>query len=164
MFLWSLKGPFVCWRWSVKPPAGNSRWFVYCLLAGGVLGHGLGSLTDGVLGELTGQEEPDSGLDLPRSDGASLVVVSKTAGLGGDALEDVVHERVHDGHGLGGDTGVGVHLFQHLVDVDAVGFLSSPLPLLVAGANGLGFAGLLGAFAGNFGWHDVRVFHCFGTE
>ena len=39
-----------------------------------------------------------------------------------------------------------MHLLQHLVDVDAVGFLSFPLPLLVAGANGLGFAGLLGAF------------------
>ena len=32
-----------------------------------------------------------------------------------------VDERVHDGHGLGGDTGVGVHLLEHLVDVDLVG-------------------------------------------
>lgn len=32
-----------------------------------------------------------------------------------------VNEGVHDGHGLGGDTGIGVHLFQHLVDVDLVG-------------------------------------------
>ena len=29
-------------------------------------------------------------------------------------------EGVHDGHGLGGDTGVRVNLFQHLVDVDGV--------------------------------------------
>ena len=53
-----------------------------------------------MLGELTGQKKPDSGLDLARSDGASLVVVGKTASLGRDTLEDVVHERVHDGHGL----------------------------------------------------------------
>ena len=61
-----------------------------CLLAGGVLGDGLGALTDGVLGEFTRQEETHSGLDLAGGDGASLVVVSKTAGLGGDALKDVV--------------------------------------------------------------------------
>ena len=35
-------------------------------------------------------------------------------GLGGDALEDVVHEGVHDGHGLWGDTGVRVNLLQHM--------------------------------------------------
>ena len=117
------------------------------LLAGGVLGDGLGAFTDSVLGQLTRQKKPDSSLDLPRSDGASLVVVSQTAGLGGDALEDVVHERVHDGHSLGGDTSVRVHLLQHLVDVDAVAFLSPALSLLVAGANGFGLARPFGAFA-----------------
>ena len=53
-----------------------------------------------MLGQLTGQEKPDGGLDLPRGDGGPLVVVSESAGLGGDSLEDVVHEGVHDGHGL----------------------------------------------------------------
>ena len=53
-----------------------------------------------MLGKLTREEESDSGLDLPRSDGASLVVVGQTAGFGRDALEDVVDEGVHDGHGL----------------------------------------------------------------
>ena len=48
------------------------------LLGGGVLGDSLGTLRHGVLGQLTGQEEPDSGLDLPRGDGAPLVVVSET--------------------------------------------------------------------------------------
>ena len=107
-----------------------------------------------MLSQLTGQQKSDCGLDLPRGDGAPLVVVSQAAGLGGDSLEDVVHERVHDGHGLAGNTGVGVHLFQHLVDVDGVRFLSPPLPLLVAGADGFGLAGLLGSFARQFGWHD----------
>ena len=86
---WSLKGPFFCWFLGSRS-----------LLAGGVFGDSLGSLADGVLGQLTGQEKPDSGLDLPRSDGASLVVVGQTAGFGRDTLEDVVHERVHDRHGL----------------------------------------------------------------
>ena len=70
------------------------------LLGCGVLGDGLGALTDSVLGELTRQQQSDGGLDLPRGDGAPLVVVSQTASLGGDSLKDVVHERVHDGHGL----------------------------------------------------------------
>ena len=72
-----------------------------------------------MLGQLSGQEEPHSGLDLPGGDGGPLVVVGQTASLGSDALEDVVDKRVHDGHGLARDTGVGVHLLQHLVDVIA---------------------------------------------
>ena len=116
------------------------------LLGACVLGDGLGALRDGVLGQFTGEEEPDGCLDLPRGDGGPLVVVGETAGLSGDSLKDVVHERVHDGHGLGGDTGVGVHLLQDFVDVDGVGFFPFPLPLLVAGAHGLGLAGFLGAF------------------
>lgn len=39
------------------------------------------------------------GLDLPGGDGGLLVVGSELGGLGGDALEDVVDERVQDGHG-----------------------------------------------------------------
>ena len=66
------------------------------LLGGGVLGDSLGTLTDGVLGELTGQEQSHGGLDFPGGDGATFVVVGQTAGFGGDPLKDVVHERVHD--------------------------------------------------------------------
>ena len=44
-----------------------------------------------------------------------LVVVSQLASLGSDALEEIVHKRVHDGHGLGRDTSVRVHLLQHLI-------------------------------------------------
>ena len=71
-----------------------------------------------MLGQLSGEEEPDGGLDLARGDGGPLVVVSQTGSLGGDTFEDIVDERVHDAHGLGGDSGVGVDLLQHLVDVD----------------------------------------------
>ncbi|KAF4527836.1 hypothetical protein B566_EDAN014637 [Ephemera danica] len=58
--------------------------------------------------------------------------VGQTAGFGGDTLEDVVDESVHDAHGLAGDSGVGVDLLQHLVDVDSVALLPAlPLALLV---------------------------------
>ena len=70
---------------------GNSR-SGHHLLGAGVLGDGLGALRDGVLGELTREEEPDSGLDLARGDGGPLVVVSQTGGLGGDPLKQVVDE------------------------------------------------------------------------
>ena len=127
-----------------------------CLLAAGVLGHGLGALGHGGRGQLTGEEQPDGGLDLPGGDGGAPVVVGETAGLGGDSLEDVVDERVHDAHGLGADAGVGVHLLQHLVDVDGVRLPPPPPSLLVPGALGLGLGGsLLGALGCGFGWHNA---------
>ena len=107
-----------------------------------------------MLGQLSGKEEPDSGLDLPGGDGGPLVVVGKTAGLGGDALKDVVDKRVHDAHGLGGDTSVGVDLLQHLVDVDGIGLLALALLLVVSlGDLLLGLTGLLGSLSGGFGGH-----------
>jgi hypothetical protein len=109
-----------------------------------------------VLGELSGEEEPDSGLDLPGGDGGPLVVVGQTAGLGGNALEDVVDKGVHDAHGLGGDTGVGVYLLQHLVDVDSIRLLAPPLVLLVLGDSLGGLAGLLGSLSGSLGRHVER--------
>ena len=123
------------------------------LLGAGVLGDSLGALRDGVLGELTREEEPDSGLDLAGGDGGPLVVVSESAGLGGDSLEQVVDERVHDGHGLGGDTSVRVDLLQHLVDVDGVRFLPPPGLFLVLRDVLLGLTGLLCGFSGSFGRH-----------
>ena len=108
-----------------------------------------------MLGQLSGEEKPDSRLDLPGSDGRPLVVVGETGGLSGDSFEDVVDERVHDAHGLGRDSGVRVNLFQHLVDVDGVRFLSLLLLFLVSGSTGgLGLTRLLRALGGNFGRHD----------
>ncbi len=112
-----------------------------------------------MLGELTGQEETDSRLDLAGSQGGASVVVCQTRSLGSDALEDVVDKGVHDRHSFAADAGVRVHLLQHLVDVDGVA-LPPPLPaLLVSGT--LCFrlgGGLLGALACCcFGWHGVRM-------
>ena len=77
-----------------------------------------------MFGEFSGKEESHGGLDLSGGDGGALVVLGQTRGLVGDALENVGHERIHDRHGLGGDAGVGVHLLQHLVDVDGEGLLA----------------------------------------
>ena len=131
----------------------------YSLLGAGVLGDGLGALRHGVLGELTGEEEPDSSLDLPGGDGGPLVVVGQAGGLGGDPLKDVVDKGVHDGHGLGGDTSVGVDLLQDLVDVDGIGLLPPLLSLLLVslGDGLLGLARLLGSLSGGLGGHVDAV-------
>jgi hypothetical protein len=42
-----------------------------------------------VLGQLTGEDETDRGLDLPGGDGGLLVVGSELGSLSGDALEDI---------------------------------------------------------------------------
>ena len=120
-------------------------------LGGRELGHGLGSLRHGVLGELAGQHEADGRLDLAGRERGLLVVGGELPGLAGDALEDVVDEGVHDGHALLADAGVGVHLLQHLVDVGGVRF-GALLALLLA-AGGLGGLGgsLLGGGLGHVG-------------
>lgn len=56
--------------------------------------------------------ENSRGLNLPGGDGGLLIVGGELAGLSGDALKDVVHERVEDGHGTVGDTSVGVDLLE----------------------------------------------------
>ena len=127
------------------------------LLAAGVLGHSLGSFTDGVFGQFTGQKQPDGGLDFAGADGRFLVVVGKAGSFVGDALEYVVNERVHDAHGFAGDTSVRVNLLQHLVDVDSIAFLSLSPPLFLSFSNGLCLSGFLFAFLScNFGCHVCR--------
>lgn len=140
--------------WFLKEPillavAGGAR-----LLGARVLGDGLGALADGVLGQLSGQQETDGRLDLAARDRRTTVVVRQTGGLGRYALEDVVDEAVHDRHGLAADARVGVDLLEDLVDVDGVALPSPPLALLVSRAHGLGLArGLLRSLASWFRRH-----------
>lgn len=129
------------------------------LLGRRVLGDGLGSLADGVLGQFSGQEQTNSCLDLATRDRRTTVVVSETGSLGSDTFEDIVDKAVHDAHGLGADASVGVHLLQDFVDVDGVGLSSSPLLFLVASPGGLG---LRRRFLRTFTrcclwWHDDRI-------
>ena len=102
-----------------------------------------------MFGQLSGQQQTHGGLDLSRSDGGALVVVREARRLTGDALEDVVDERVHDAHRLGGDAGVRVNLLQHFVDVDGVALLPGLPALLPALPGGLsnGLLGALGCFS-----------------
>jgi hypothetical protein len=124
------------------------------LLGAGVLGDGLGALRHGVLGELARQDQADGGLHFAAGDGALLVVLGQTGSFGGDALEDVVHERVHDRHGLGADAGVRVNLLEHSVDVHRVRLLSSSSLFLVPGAGRLlRLGGLLGSLGAGLGRH-----------
>ncbi|CAH3188748.1 unnamed protein product, partial [Porites evermanni] len=118
------------------------------LLAAGVFGHSLGSFTDSMFCQFTGQKQPDGGLDLARTD------VGKAGSFGGDALEYVVDKRVHDAHGFTGDTSVRVNLLQHLVDVDGIAFLSLSPPLLLSIRWSLCLSSSLLAFLScNFGCH-----------
>ena len=122
-----------------------------------VLRDGLGSLAHGVLGQLTGQKQTDCCLDFSARDGRASVVVCQTGSFCGNTLEDVVDEGVHDRHGLAGDSSVGMNLFQHFVDVDAVRFPPPPLPFLVTGTCGLSLAGgLLGSLLCWFWRHVVE--------
>ena len=116
-------------------------------LGGGVLGDSLGALGDGVLGELTREEEADSGLDLTGGEGLGLVVASELATLLGDLGLNVVDERVHDGHGLLGDASVRVDLLEDLEDVGVVR-LGGLLPPLLGGLLGALLGGLLGGLWG----------------
>ena len=120
-------------------------------LVGGELGDGLGSLGDGVLGELTRKSKSDGGLDLAAGERLLFVVSGKFTGFVADALEDVVDERVHDRHSALGDTGVRVHLFQHLVDVGGVRLDTS------LSAGGAGLLGALSGFLGRSFGHFVKV-------
>ena len=83
--------------------------------------------------------------------------MGKAGSFGGDALEDVVDERVHDAHGFAGDASVRVNLLQHLVDVDSIAFLSLSPSLLLSISRGLRLTGFLLAFLScNFGCHVCR--------
>ncbi|ODM87533.1 hypothetical protein Ocin01_19146 [Orchesella cincta] len=112
-------------------------------------------MIDGVFGQLSGKKETHCSLDFPRGDGGPLVVVGKTGSLRSNTLENVVDKGVHDGHGFGGDSSVGVNLLQHLVDVDSVGFLPLVLPLLSISLGNvlLGFSCLLGSLSTGLWWH-----------
>lgn len=125
------------------------------LLRAGVLRDGLRPFADGVLGELARQQQADGRLDFAARDRRATVVVGQARCLRRDALEDVVDETVHDRHRLARDARVGMHLLQHLVDVDRIAFPSPPLLLLVARPHGFRLArGLLRSLTCWFWWHS----------
>ena len=121
----------------------------------GELGHGLGALRHGVLGELSGEDQADGGLHLAGGQGGLGVVAGQVAGLLAHAAEDVVDEGVHDGHTGLADASVGVHLLEDAVDVGGVG-LHTALVALVSGV--LDALALLGhGSSGLLARHDEEV-------
>ena len=117
------------------------------LLGAGVLGDSFGALRHGVLGQLAGQQETHGSLDRPAADGRPLVVMCQTRRLGGDPFENVVHERVHDAHGLARNSGVRVHLLQHFVNVDTKTLLVACAALLLLVSRSSFLDSFLGSFA-----------------
>lgn len=80
-----------------------------------------------------------------------LVVASQTDSLLSQAVEGIVHEGVHDRHGLLGDTSLRVYLLQHLVHVAGVGLYTAAAAACITRLlGGLG-GGLLGGSLGH-GW------------
>lgn len=125
------------------------------LLGRSVFGDGLGTFRDSVFSQFSRQQETNSSLDLPRSDGRSLVVLSQSRSFGSNSFEDIVDETVHDGHGLSTDSSIRMNLFQNFVDVHSITFLPFLLPLLVPLDNILlGFPSLLRSFSSSFWRHD----------
>lgn len=113
-----------------------------------------------MLGQFSGEKEPNSSLNLPRGDGRALVVMRQAGSLSSDPLKDVVHKAVHDGHGLSGDASVRVNLLQDLVDVDSVALLPLLLFLLVAlGDVLLRLPRLLRSFTGSFRCHVDQILY-----
>jgi hypothetical protein len=112
-----------------------------------VLGNGLGSFRNGVSGKLSGEDELNSRLNLTGRECSSLVESDELGSLSGDSVEGIMNERVHDVHGLLGNTNVGVYLLEDLVDVDREGLYSSSSGLLVSGRlGGFGLSRFLSHF------------------
>ena len=86
-------------------------------------------------------------MDFPGADGRPLVAVGQHGSLSNDTLKEIVQEEGHDAHGIGGDTGVGLDLFQHLVDVNGIGLIS--LGNNFSGLGSLGSLSGLGSLRSN---------------
>ena len=73
-----------------------------------------------MVGKVSWKDELDGSLDVGGGKSDLLLVSGELGGLNSDSLEDVVDERVHDGHTLLGDSDVSVDVLEDSVDVDRV--------------------------------------------
>jgi len=71
-----------------------------------------------VSGKFSGEDELDGRLDFSGGESSSLVESDEFGAFSGNSVESIMNEGVHDVHGFLGDTNVGVHLLEDLVDVD----------------------------------------------
>ena len=108
------------------------RLYIYNLFAAGVLGNCFGAFRHSMFCKFTRQEETNCCLDFARWNCLFLVLKRQSRSFRSNSLEDVVHEGVHDAHGLGWYTNIRMDLLQNVVDVDSIGLLSSSLSLLLS--------------------------------
>ncbi len=80
-----------------KTPGSFSKYTKHYLSAG-ELGDSLGTFRNGVLGELTWENQSDCGLDLSGTEHSLVVVSNKATSLRSDSLEGIVDQRVQDGN------------------------------------------------------------------
>ena len=104
-----------------------------------------------MLGKLTREHKSHTCLHLAGGESGFLVVSGQATSFNTQALEHVIDEGVHDGHPALGDSSVGVHLLQHLVDVRGVSLRAPPA---AAGAGGL--AARFSFLGGSFNHFDER--------
>jgi len=107
-----------------------------------VFGDSLGAFRDGVSGQLSGEDELDSRLNLSGGESSSFVESDQLGSLSGDSVEGVVDKGVDDVHGLLRDSDVGVHLLEHLVDIDREGLNSSSSGFSVGSSWSFSFSSL----------------------
>lgn len=143
---WKQKFPVFSDTWLTNPWSVMTKDYLPSMhLRRAELGHSLGSFRDSVLGKFSRKHQSNCRLDFTRRKSRLLVVSGKLSGLSGNALKDIVNERVHDGHSLLRDTSVRVNLLQHLVDVRRVRLDS--LLVLAATSSLLGRGGFFGSLA-----------------
>ena len=144
-------------RWLVLKRTVGVMSCIRRLAGAGVLGDGFGPFADGVLSELAGQQQTNGGLDLAAGDGRALVVVSESGTLGGDPLEYIIHERIHDAHCLARDAGVGMHLLKHFININTITLPPSSLVLLITSTRRFSFRNsFLGTLRRCFWRHDCK--------
>ena len=97
-----------------------------------IFGDGLGSFWDSVSGEFSWEDELDSRLNFSWGKSSSFVESNKLWSFSGNSVEGIMDERVHNVHGLFGNTNVWVDLLKDFVDIDGEGLDSSSSCLLVS--------------------------------
>lgn len=100
-------------------------------LCGGVFRNGLGTFADGVLSQLTGQNQTNGRLDFATTDGRALVVVCQARRLRSDTAENIFNKTVHDTYCVRRNASARMHLLQHFVNIDCVGFITFAFLLIL---------------------------------
>ena len=89
-------------------------------LGAGELGDSLGALRDGMLGELTREDEPDGSLDFPGRQCTLTTVADEATSFTGNTVKGVSDEVSKDSHSSLADTSLRVDLSENSDNVGRV--------------------------------------------